>query len=96
MTRQRESQSPLEKLDEAARVPLGGGHRGPPFGWMNGQTQTARDGWKLGGSGGGRIDSYLFFGCLPPFRGTFKAVLPMYIFFMVCLCSFPLMCLQGV
>lgn len=61
-----------------------------PRGRMNGQTDRNEDGWK---DGVWVFHSYLFFGCLPPFRGTFKAVLPMYIFFMVCLCSFPLMCL---
>lgn len=39
------------------------------------------------------ILSYLFFWCLLPFRETFRAVFPTYIFFMVCLlCSLPLMC----
>lgn len=88
MTRQRDSWAQTSG-DEA-----GGRPEETPGGRMNGQTDTAPgrmeemalESWFL-------IRSYLFFGCLPPFRGTFKAVLPMYIFFMVCLCSFPLMCL---
>lgn len=63
-----------------------------PRGRMNEQTDKNKDGWE---DGIREIHSYLFFECLPPFRGTFKAVLPMYIFFMVCLCPFPRMCLYG-
>lgn len=63
-----------------------------PRGRMNGQTDEHKDGWK---EGVWEVHSYLFFWCLPPFRETFKAVLPMYIFFMVCLCSLPLMCYRG-